>query len=107
MDVSSLRNEGIIMLKKIKIGSCLLLLIALCGCTHTWNHPPMKPHDYYKNIAYRYYVIDANADVPDASFETFEEASVYQKEFAEYHDYVIVKLDETYKVYNMEILPNK
>jgi hypothetical protein len=87
----------------VKAGSLLLLAIALCGCTHTWNYPPLKPNDQYRDIAYKYYVIDANADVPDASFETFEEASVYQKEYAEYHDYVIVKIDKSYKVYNMEL----
>ena len=94
---------------EVKVGSSLwamlmcLLLVILCGCTHTWNHPPLEPNDHYRNIAYKYYVIDANADVPDASFETFEEASVYQKEYAEYHDYVIVKIDKSYKVYNMEL----
>ena len=102
MDGNSLRDEAMnIMLKKIKIGSCLLLLIAQCGCN--------TPYKHYDNeaMAYRYYVIDANADVPDANFKTFAEAAVYQKEFAEYHDYVIVKIDKTYKVYNMEILPDK
>ena len=81
---------------KVKVGSLLLLAIALCGCTHTWN---------YENddIAYRYYVIDAHADIPDADFATFEEASVYQKEYAEHHDYVIVKIDKRFKVYNMEL----
>jgi hypothetical protein len=87
----------------VKVGSLLLLAIALCGCTHTWDYPPQQPNDQYRKIAYKYYVIDANADVPDASFETFEEASVYQKEYAEYHDYVIVKIDKSYKVYNMEL----
>jgi len=88
---------------KVKVGSLLLFVIAVCGCTYTFY----KPNDQYRDLDYKYYVIDANADVPDASFGTFEEASVYQKEFAEYHDYVIVKIDETYKVYNMEILPNR
>jgi len=108
MDVSSLRNEAMNIIlnnTKVKVGSLLLFAIAVCGCTHTWVYPPLKPNDQYKDLDYKYYVIDANADVPDASFETFEEASVYQKEFAEYHDYVIVKIDKTYKVYNMEILP--
>ena len=39
---------------------------------------------------------------PDAKFETYAEAATYQKEYAEYHDYVIVKLDDTYNIYNME-----
>ena len=88
-----------IMLKdtKVKVGSLLLLAIALCGCTTVHNYDN-------QDAAYRYYVIDANADVPDANFETFEEASIYKKEFAEYHDYVIVKIDERYKVYNMELM---
>jgi hypothetical protein len=88
---------------KVKVGSLLLFVIAVCGCTHTYY----KPNDQYRDLDYKYYVIDANADVPDASFGTFAEAAVYQKEFAEYHDYVIVKIDKTYKVYNMEILPNR
>ena len=80
---------------KVKVGSLLLLVTALCGCTTVHNYDN-------QDASYRYYVIDANADVPDANFETFEEASIYKKEFAEYHDYVIVKIDERYKVYNME-----
>jgi hypothetical protein len=48
-----------------------------------------------------------NTDVPDANFNTFEEASVYQKEFAEYHDYVIIKADGEFDVYNMEVLKNE
>ena len=76
------------------------------GCTHTWNRPPLEPNDQYRNIAYKYYVIDANADVPDACFETFDEASTYQKDFAEHHEYVIVKMEGKYNVYNMEPLEN-
>jgi hypothetical protein len=55
---------------------------------------------------YKYYVIDANADVPDAFFETYKEASTYQKDFAEHHEYVIVKIDGKYNVYNMEPTKN-
>ena len=58
----------------------------------------------YDGVRYRYYVIDAHADVPDADFSTFKEASVYQKDFAEHHDYVIVKINKRYNVYNMEII---
>ena len=87
---------------KAKVGSSVwamlmsLLLIMLCGCTHTWNYES-------DDIAYRYYVIDAHADVPDANFKTFGEAAIYKKEYAEHHDYVIVKIDERYNVYNMEL----
>ena len=77
------------------------------GCTHTWNYPPQKPYDPYKNMEYKYYVIDSNSDIPDAFFETLDEASVYQKEFAENHEYVIVKIDDKYKVYNMEPIKNE
>jgi len=76
------------------------------GCSHTWVYPPSKPNDQYRDIAYKYYVIDANADVPDAYFKTFEEAAIYQKDFAEHHEYVIVKIDEKYNVYNMEPIEN-
>jgi hypothetical protein len=78
----------------------LLLISAalLCGCASSNILRPM-PDDIF---VYRYYVIDANSDVPDANFTSFEEAAVYQKEYAEYHDYVIVKIDERYNVYNME-----
>ena len=58
--------------------------------------------NYTKRKKIKYYVIDINSDVPDAFFETYEEASVYQKDFAEHHEYVIVKTKENYSVYNME-----
>ena len=83
-----------------------IALMALAGCK---TNPPM---DYewkaiqqqpFISADYRYYVIDSHSDVPDAKFETLEEASVYQKEFAEYHDYVIVKIKDKYNVYNMEL----
>ena len=83
----------------------LIILLFAAGCTHTVVRPtkplppplgvPLSTETYY-------YVIDANSDTPDAKFETYAEASVYQKEYAEYHDYVIVKLDDSYNVYNME-----
>jgi len=80
------------------------------GCTfiNPFERKPIrldKPH-LYNNVSYRYYVIDANADKPDAFFETFGEASVYQKDFADNHEYVIVKIDEKYNVYNMELIKN-
>ena len=77
------------------------LFLFLCGCTLTKFREPLKL-DLPRESQHKYYVIDINADVPDANFKTFEEASVFQKEFAEYHDYVIVKLDDTYNIYNME-----
>ena len=55
----------------------------------------------WESASYHYYVIDANADEPDAYFKTENEALEYKKDFAEYHDYVIVKIDEKYNVYNM------
>jgi len=81
-------------------------LIVGSGCSHTWNYPPIKPNDQYRNISYKYYVIDSNSDIPDAFFETYDEAAVYQKDFAEHHEYVIVKKDENYNVYNMEPIEN-
>ena len=78
----------------------LISAVLLCGCTtHKILDP--TPNDF---STYRYYVIDANSDVPDANFSTFEEAAVYQTEYAEYHDYVIVKIDDEYKVYNMQLM---
>jgi predicted transglutaminase-like protease len=89
----------------------LILLFAatfiFSGCTHTIGRPPIKlklpptPILPSTEVSYKYYVIDINSDIPDAFFETFEEASVYQKEFVENHEYVIVKLEKGYKVYNM------
>jgi len=84
------------------VAAVIVAMVIGSGCSHTWNHPPLKPNDQYRNIAYKYYVIDANADVPDACFETFDEASMYQKDFAEHHEYVIVKMEGKYNVYNME-----
>jgi|TARA_R110002110_G_scaffold10574_2_gene52134 hypothetical protein len=87
------------------------ILVLLCGCT-TWkwkNNPPTyyewnvdEQHDGGWNATHNYYVIDANADEPDAYFETKSEALTYQKDFAEHHDYVIVKIDKKYNVYSME-----
>jgi len=82
----------------------LLLLGLSCGCATTYLE---EPNYDYNGAEYRYYVIDVNADIPDAYFLTYEEASTYQKEFAENHEYVIVKIDEGYNVYNMEITKNE
>ena len=86
------------------VGTVIAAILIGSGCTMT---NPQFHNPFKKNIPqgtespYKYYVIDINSDTPDAFFETFEEASVYQKEFAENHEYVIVKLDKGYKVYNM------
>jgi len=85
-------------MKNVKTLTWIVLLsFLISGC---FSPPKLE----YESIAYRYYVIDVNAHIPDADFPTFKEASVYQKDFAEYHDYVIVKIDERYKVYNMEVM---
>ena len=83
----------------------LIILLFAAGCTHTFVRPtkplpdplgiPLATETYY-------YVIDAHSDIPDAKFETYAEAATYQKESAEYNNYVIVKLDDTYNIYNME-----
>jgi len=88
------------------VATVIAAIVIGSGCTHTWNYPPQKPHDPYKNIEYKYYVIDTNADVPDAFFETYGEAATYQKDFAEHHEYVIVKVNKKYNVYNMEPIEN-
>lgn len=75
--------------------------------TNLFDRSLIRTEAHSENIDYKYYVIDANADVPDAYFETFDEASVYQKDFAEHHEYVIVKVEEKYNVYNMEPVKNE
>jgi hypothetical protein len=85
--------------------------LMLSGCAQTlWKHEPSddpkKPKGGWED-SYNYYVIDANSDIPDAFFETFNEAAVYQKDFAEHHEYVIVKVDEKYNVYHMELIKNE
>ena len=83
----------------------LIILLFAAGCTHTFVRPT-KPLPHPLGVPLRtetyYYVIDAHSDIPDAKFETYTEAAIYQKEYAEHHDYVIVKLDNSYNVYNME-----
>lgn len=89
--------------------SILVILLLCSGCrTWEWEHPQDyklrkvdEQHDGGWSATLNYYVIDANADVPDAYFETKNEALAYQKDFAEHHDYVIVKIDKKYNVYNM------
>ena len=69
---------------------------------YEWESIPQQP----LASGYKYYVIDTHSDIPDAFFETFDEASIYQKDFAEHHEYVIVKMDKKYNVYNMEPIEN-
>ena len=66
------RNKKEVMLV---VATVIAAILIGSGCTHTWNYPPLKMDDQYRDIAYKYYVIDAYADVPDAFFETYEEAS--------------------------------
>ena len=85
----------------------LMLFVAgtmLCGCTTLkWKHQPdgKKPMTWPES--YNYYVIDPNSDIPDAYFVNLEEAKQYKKDFAENHDYVIVKMDSKYNVYNVQL----
>ena len=96
-------------LTTLLVAGVVIMAISIgAGCTATnpFDRKPIRLHNPTTDINYKYYVIDANADVPDAFFETYGEASTYQKDFAEHHEYVIVKIDEKYKVYNMEPIKN-
>ena len=86
----------------------LALSLMLSGCAQTlWEHKPkdapLEKHEGGWEDSYNYYVVDPNSDIPDAFFKTLNEAKGYKKEFAANHDYVIVKIDEKFKVYNMEL----
>ena len=84
----------------------LALSLMLSGCAQTlWKHEPPAEKEYEGGWlnSYNYYVVDPNSDTPDAFFKTLNEAKGYKKEFAANHDYVIVKIDEKFKVYNMEL----
>tara|TARA_Y100000401_G_scaffold3579_1_gene2543 strand:+ start:912 stop:1184 length:273 start_codon:yes stop_codon:yes gene_type:complete len=85
-----------IMVKAGKAFSLLLLGLS-CSCASVSR----------VDSPYKYYVIDVNADVPDAYFENYEEAASYQKEFAEFHEYVIVKINNKFNVYNMTVTKNE
>jgi|TARA_R110002051_G_scaffold74172_1_gene135061 hypothetical protein len=79
----------------------------LSGCVQTlWKHnpsdEPKKPKGGWED-SYNYYVVDPNSDIPDAFFEKLKDAKKYKKEFAANHDYVIVKIDEKYNIYNMQL----
>ena len=77
----------------------LIILLFASGCTYTIIRPT-KPLPHPLGVPLRgetyYYVIDAHSDIPDAKFKTYTEAATYQKEYAEYHDYVIVKLNDRF-----------
>ena len=92
------------------IVTVMVAIVIGAGCTYTKVFPPMKPEwdvplPPSVNV-YKYYVIDAHSDIPDAHFTTYDEAATYQKEFAEHHEYVIVKMEGKYNVYNMEPIEN-
>ena len=81
------------------LGVALILLIvwALVGCTWTFHRPPMKLNipqtpPSQTTGAYQYYVIDENSKIPDAYFETKEEAESYKKYFESHHTYKIVSV---------------
>lgn len=82
------------------------ITIMLCGCT-TWKlkHPDEQSGKKLQTLPeyYNYYVIDPNLNIPDAYFINLKEATEYKKEFAENHDYVIVKMDSKYNFYNVQL----
>ena len=92
------------------IVTVMVAIVIGAGCTYTKVLPPMKPEwdvPLPPSVkVYKYYVIDAHSDIPDAHFTTYDEAATYQKEFAEHHEYVIVKMEGKYNVYNMEPIEN-
>ena len=90
------------------VATVIAAIVIGVGCTATnpFDKRPIRLNDPIRDANYRYYVIDANADVPDAFFETYNEAATYQKDFAEHHEYVIVKMEGKYNVYNMEPIEN-
>jgi len=82
----------------------IIAIIMLCGCsTWRWEHPDGKGKPQTWPESYNYYVIDPNSDTPDAYFINLSEATQYKKEFAANHDYVIVKMDSKYNVYNVQL----
>jgi hypothetical protein len=75
----------------------LVIVVLIVGCRTTTEYKEIEP------FSYEYYVVDPHSDVPDAYFQTLNEAKSYKREFAANHDYVIVKMDEKYNVYNMQL----
>lgn len=84
-----------------------LIIVAslmLCGCTTLkWKHNPDGNESLSWPESYNYYVIDPHSDTPDAYFINLKEAKKYKKDFAENHDYVIVKIESKYNVYNVQL----
>jgi len=82
----------------------IVVSLMLCGCTTLkWKHNPDENESLSWPESYNYYVIDPNSDVPDAYFVNLEEAKKYKKDFAANHDYVIVKIESKYNVYNVQL----
>ena len=63
----------------------LLTLLTVCSCKTTSNQTD-------KEIIY--YVVDVNAETPDAKFSNLNEAKDYVEEFREFHTYRIVVANE-------------
>jgi len=74
----------------IKAGALGGVLVALI----VWSLLGCATPDYkdFKDVAYRYYVIDEHAEIPDAYFETKEEAESYKRYFEKHHTYKIVSV---------------
>ena len=85
-------------IKEALIGGAIVLFFIwiLCGCTWTVYRPPMKlniPQVPVTNTDHQYYVIDESSTIPDAYFETKDEAEDYKEYFKEHHNYKIVSME--------------
>ena len=63
----------------------LLMLLVVCSCKTTSSKSDKKIF---------YYVIDENAEIPDAKFADLDEAEDYVEEFKEFHTYRIIVANE-------------
>ncbi len=63
----------------------LFMLLVVCSCKTTSSKSDKKIF---------YYVIDENAEIPDAKFADLDEAEDYVEEFKEFHTYRIVVANE-------------
>ena len=86
-------------IKEALIGGAIVLFFIwiLCGCTWTVYRPPMKLNipqtpPSQTTGAYQYYVIDEHSEIPDAYFETKDEAESYRKYFEDHHTYKIISM---------------